>query len=212
MQVSAEMRWFWRMDEVPPRIEAWFRTPEASAGELRTDVYFSLNDKTELGIKRRDVSKPGRGVEIKGLVAEVATMSVAPFTGCPQIWTKWTTDAIDMSGESILTKKLRYLRKFATDETGQSVPREIPLDAESKPKDQSEPPKLGCNVELTRVWLPNNEEWWTLGFEAFGNLHTVEQSLRAVVFAMAETNPPNFAGSLFASYPAWLKQCGKPGA
>jgi hypothetical protein len=38
-------------------------------------------------------------------------------------------------------------------------------------------PAIGCDVELTRVTIVR-ETWWTFGFESFGPLDTVENSLR----------------------------------
>jgi hypothetical protein len=70
--------------------------------------------------------------------------------------------------------KRRWLRKFATDG---HVPVEIARDANEKPVTGS-PPARGCNVELTEVRI--GSLWWTLGFESFGSIHTVEADLRAV--------------------------------
>jgi len=214
MLVSAEIRWFWRSADVPVDLAEWFH-PAGSKGfdpKPRRDDYFFMPDQTELGIKRRNVSESNRTVEIKGLVGVTRDLLVSPFEGRGELWTKWPTDAIEMAGEMITTEKQRWLRKFATDESGDSAPKEIPLGDDELPLDKDVGlPAFGCNVELTQVrLLPAAELWWTLGFEAFGTIHTVEMSLRAVAVELAKTRPPSFGGALNASYPAWLKKHGKP--
>jgi hypothetical protein len=66
-------------------------------------------------------------------------------------------------------------------------------------------PDVGCNVELTHVRV-ESEVWWTLGFEAFGKLTTIQDDLRAVAGVMAARNPPSMGTPIVASYPAWLQQ------
>jgi hypothetical protein len=41
-------------------------------------------------------------------------------------------------------------------------------------------PEKGCNVEWTVVEIPSSETCWTLGFEAYGHLQDVENSLQSV--------------------------------
>jgi hypothetical protein len=57
MQVSAEIRWFWR-DAPPAGLEDWFRDAgvhgcPADDEETRTDVYLREPGQVELGLKRR---------------------------------------------------------------------------------------------------------------------------------------------------------------
>jgi hypothetical protein len=66
-------------------------------------------------------------------------------------------------------------------------------------------PEMGCNVELTRVTVAG-AVWWTLGFESFGMLPTVENTLRAVATLLAARRLRGFVPGLQASYPAWLVQ------
>jgi hypothetical protein len=161
-------------------------------------------NQAELGIKRRG-AKPG--VEVKGLVAVIPYgLNAAPFVGPIEIWTKWTSELLDLqSHPTIVTRKQRWLRKF---DTTDALPKEVPLDANELPTDDRPLPALGCNVELTKVEVHSKPIWWTLGFESFGQIHTVEDHLRAVVTSLAAKRPPLPSDGLVASYPAWLKDMG----
>src|SRR5205823_2020054 len=110
-----------------------------------------------------------RGVEIKGLVIVVSPgLDIGPFSGDMEIWTKWTTESLELPSQSLVAvEKLRWLRKFDT--STQNL-REIPLDADEQPLDQKRLPAIGCNVELTRVRVSGKGDWWTFGFESFGTI------------------------------------------
>lgn len=195
MQVSAEIRWFWR-NNPPAGFETWFRREDAhgcpsSDEEARTDVYFRDAEQTELGIKRRGASA---GVEIKSLVSTVYDgVAAAPFKGPVEIWTKVKTKPLDFAA-SVALWKTRWLRTFDTSST---APTEVPPGRPG--------PSVGCNLELTRVTV-DGDTWWTIGFEAFGPLATVHESLRATANVLAARRPPVLTDGLYASYPAWLAQ------
>jgi hypothetical protein len=156
----------------------------------------------ELGIKSRGGKQ---GIELKGLVAAIWDgLTVGPFEGPIELWTKWTSAQLALpSNSTISTEKQRWLRKFDT--TG-ALPKEIPLDVKEQPLDQGPLPARGCNIELTQVRLPDGELWWTLGFEAFGTIQTVERDLRAAATILAARQPPELTGGMLASYPAWLTE------
>ncbi len=206
MQVSAEIRWFWR-NEPPPGLKDWFCKADhhfcsAGGGGTRMDEYLRDARQVELGIKRRGGKK---GVEVKGLVAVTwGGLAVGPFAGPIQLWTKWTAEPLELqSSSTVVTEKRRWLRKF---DTTMPLPQEVPLDAHEKPLDKRPLPALGCNVELTQVRLPNGQVWWTLGFESFGTIWTVENDLRAVATTLVARRPPGLGEGMLASYPAWLKE------
>ena len=200
MIVSAEMRRFWA-NACPDQFDAWFRSGSPSPGEgCREDEYVHERGQTELGIKRRG-EKPG--IEIKGLVAVLPqSCDPAPFVGAIEIWCKWPSSALALRDlPTVKIKKNRWLRKF--DMTG-AEPVEIPMGKDEAPTDHRPIPHEGCNVELTRIELEQKQVWWTLGFEAFGELFTVERNLRAALSVMAARRPPPFAPGDLLSYPAWL--------
>ena len=206
MQVSAELRWFWPA-QAPEGLEDWFcksSTSYVAAGggdEGRADIYLMEPSQEEVGIKRRG-GKPG--IEIKGLVAEIdEPVSTKTFDGRIQLWTKWSLGSDNFSlTRTIEVHKLRWLRKF---DTSSRPPTEIPLDGAGIPIDDGRLPEQGCNVELTKVWLSDQRVWWTFGFEAFGRLHSVEDSIRSTVQVMQDRKPTVAMGDL-ASYPRWLSQ------
>jgi hypothetical protein len=80
------------------------------------------------------------------------------------------------------------------------------LGVDETPVDGRALPGLGCNVELTRVELRGEQVWWTLGFEAFGELSSVERSLRNTLSIMAARQPPPLGTGELLNYPAWLSR------
>jgi hypothetical protein len=206
MQVSAEIRWFWN-NVPPPKLKEWFRnatkdTCPAGGGEPRVDKYLYDRSQVELGFKRRG-AKPG--VEVKGLVtAKWGNLTATPFVGPIDLWTKWTSEVLELrSGWTVPIEKIRWLRKF---DTAKQFPEEIPLDSKEMPFGNRALPELGCNVELTQITLADNKIWWTLGFESFGNIQTVDKSLYAVATTLATRQPPELGTGLLASYPDWIKE------
>ena len=206
MQISAEIRWFWQ-NLPPPRLQDWFcnadvNGPVAGGGKKRVDEYLIDPGQVELGIKRRDGKK---GAEVKGLVQVLLDgLAVPPFTGPIELWTKWTSEPLDLRPyATISTVKRRWLRKF---DTVGSIPQEIALDADEKPLGGERLPDLGCNVELTEVTLPGGSVWWTAGFEAFGSLETVRGSLTSVAKTLSARQPPELEHGRLLSYPSWLKE------
>jgi len=217
MQVSAEVRWFW--PDLPTELDEWFRRSAshpfpAGGGKQRNDDYLVDPDQTELGLKRRGQKL---GVEVKGLVVkEWASLNVRPFSGIIELWTKWTTQKLELRSTTTI-RKARWLRKF--DMTSQS-PEEVPLDDSELLLHSRVLPAYGCNVEFTKVTLPGNQVWWTLGFESFGPISTLERSLCAAATTLAGRHPPelgpackvgillwpNGTGALIASYPVWLRE------
>ena len=64
----------------------------------------------------------------------------------------------------------------------------------------------GCNVELTEVKIAGHaERWWTLGFEAFGDLDSVPTNLTLTVLPEKPALIRIVTSGEFLSYPAWLR-------
>jgi hypothetical protein len=126
-----------------------------------------------------------------------------------ELWAKWPVD-VTLAGEKLVrTQKLRWLRKFDTEQVSTRAPKEIPLDSFEQPKTGS-PPALGCNVELTELQTSTADVWWTFAFEAFGTIYTVERSLHDVAKELSQRNPPDLGAGILASYPIWLdKYCSR---
>ena len=201
MMVSAELRWFWK-DEPPRKISDWFHGGDVRAGggsALRRDRYFPHEGEPELGLKTRDEDGAGAQVEIKGLVATLPPRGLELDLRRLEIWCKWST-SVRPTGPGLLVVKQRWLRKFAAD-LG-----EIPLtkdEQDAQPGPRRGLPAAGCTIELTKVVLPDpGDTWWTLGFEAFGDLDRV---CGVLARTLRTRGPPCADPEAELSYPAWLK-------
>lgn len=201
MATSAELRWFWR-GRCPQPLHDWFFKSglPPGGGLFRTDKYAPLHRATDIGIKRRG-DKPE--FEIKGLVATRRVSELEPLAPHIEIWCKWscTIAGVNLRDEVMVTKT-RWLRKF---DTSKHVRSETLLDANERPAKGYSPPVEGCNVELTDVQISGHAgAWWTLGFEAFGDLDSVSANLTLAVLPEKPVLARMVAAGEFMSYPAWL--------
>jgi len=198
MQTTAECRWFWRQTEAGP-LGRWFLDGdvhgcEAVGGDARSDAYLADVTQAELGIKLRG---SGPGVEIKGLVSVLDNgCHDAPFEGPIELWTKWVSNVLTLAQSPLISvRKRRWLRKFDTiDATVLEITRHV------------DPPRQGCTMEYTEILAEGSQAWVTLGFEAFGSMETLADSVRRTAGRMVERNPPAISPGWRASYPVWLGQ------
>jgi hypothetical protein len=143
-------------------------------------------------------------LEIKGLVTTRRASELEPLAPHIEIWCKWscTIPGLSLTDEVVVTKT-RWLRKF---DTSKYVRSEIPLDANEKPKAAYSLPVQGCNVEFTEVQIAGHAgAWWTLGFEAFGDLDSVPTNLTLTVLPEKPVLFRTMGSGAFLSYPAWLR-------
>ena len=191
--ISAEIRWFWQ-DNCPETVRKWFHHSGLKPfGEnSRRDRYFHQRGNTEIGIKIRDEStNASRDIEIKGSIAQLPALSA-------EIWGKWKSNIIP-SAQGTVVRKQRWLRKLSLD--GPAWERQ--LGGDEKPAGGAGLPTVGCNIELTKVYLEGETQiWWTLGFEAFGDLMTAPPALARTLDIL---RPPVLGGAKL-SYPQWLDQ------
>jgi hypothetical protein len=202
--VSAEIRWFWK-EEIPVGIRDWFFQGEPRPGggpPFRTDRYISQVNSNQIGIKERGGK---HGFEIKGLVATSKREELKRIASYFEIWCKWSCIAPYLDrAEKVTTHKTRWLRKF---DTAGSEIIQIPLDENGNPKPGYIRPSQGCNVELTKVEIPDQSQvWWTLGFEAFGDITTAQLSLLRVAIPEDSTLSDLVPTGHFMSYPAWIAE------
>jgi hypothetical protein len=203
--LSAEVRWFWR-DACPRETERRFRDgpafpfiPAGGGEEPRVDRYFHAKGATDIGVKvRGQRAGESDGVEIKGLVAVLEPPEVAG--GCAigfpiQIWGKWSAARLTAE-QSMVTRKQRWMRRYRV--AGRGV-EELPHNGKAAV------PETGCNLELTRVDVEGRPQaWWTLGFEAFGDLRSAPEALAATFGFLSGNRPlPPLDGERL-SYPEWL--------
>jgi hypothetical protein len=199
--VSAELRWFWT-GNLPPAVDAWFRDARfpPGGGRPRTDQYLVDRGQIELGVKTRGGKT---GVEVKGLVGLRRAVSV-PFSGRVQIWSKWASDALTIDHlPRVAIEKTRWVRRY--DASGSDIV-EIELDDEERPRRSPDTlPPAGCHVELVSLRLDEGRTpWASVGFEAFGELATVEDTLDRTLRQVAPRTILPAGREL--SYPAWLAE------
>ena len=201
MLVSAELRWFER-GRVPDAITQWFQQDELgdylAPAEERVDVYLYLPGCEYMGIKLRQ----GR-LEIKWRKAELGIVRFGDtLEGKAEKWGKWlcedpTQESFqpqDVGGKLwVSVKKGRSQRRYQIlpDKSINAVPLTESIDQ-------------GCSVELTQLSI-NGNDWWSLGFEAFGEDDCLMDNLQAVASEVFKT-----CGSLKLqsqdsyAYPRWL--------
>jgi hypothetical protein len=198
---SAEARWFY-VGTIPPQVLKWFREEQGSLEEPahRVDYYLHLPDGDSLGIKLRE----GR-LEIKQRHRRHGTVEFHErATGLVEHWRKWSFrlaqaserfPQIMVSDSSwIAVSKQRWLYRYR-----------ITRDKDIIPMDAVEYPEQGCDLELTRV-KAEGRDWWTWGFEAFGEETALQENLVLVAAQIfAAHRPPIVLGASHShSYPAWL--------
>ena len=202
MFVSAEIRWFYP-DECPANLHRWFgeMSPVLGGGKLRIDEYLSQTDQSEVSIKIRGGTP---GVEIKGLVA-VCRSELVPFAPYVELWCKWRlqASALEMTKRMII-QKTRWIRTY---DTSRVALVEIPLQADEKPLNGQPLPQQGCNVEISKIQIAEDpRQWWTLGFEAFGDLDSAHGNLlKTAQFLITHSCLLPICGE-FLNYPSWLAQ------
>ena len=201
MLVSAELRWF-KCGKLPDAIAQWFQQDELgnylAPAEERVDVYLYLPACDYMGIKLRQ----GR-LEIKWRKAELGILRFGDtLEGKAEKWGKWlcedpTQESFqpqDVGGESwVSVNKVRSQRRYQV-LSGESI-KAVPV---------TESVDQGCNVELTQLSI-NGNNWWSLGFEAFGEDDCLMNNLQAVASEVLKT----YGGLKLQSqdsyaYPSWL--------
>lgn len=201
MFLSAEVRWFWHKDCPQPLHDWFFKTGlPPGGGHPRVDRYLAHANGAEIGIKKRGNTP---GLEIKGLVATRRSAKLLTIASHLEIWCKWPCSIADLQWphELAVTKK-RWLRKF---DIAGAAAVEIPLEPNENPKSGYALPVQGCNVELTEVRLQDRPDvWWTLGFEAFGDLDSAPDNLTRVVLPDVSALASIVSSGAFLSYPRWL--------
>lgn len=200
MQHSAEIRWFYQ-EPLPKEMLYWFQSKQ-SEGE-REDRYLLFDGCASVGVKIRGGQEKNL-FEIKALRAEPETMLLpGGVSGRTDCWVKqsfddsalcdWLKKLRQENDGWEVVKKERWLRKFSLD---QSTLMEVPT---------GEKPTEGCNVELTRIAV-GEQQWWSFAFEAFGRHECVQGNLCVAANYFFSRHPPIRAFRLAdsQSYPAWL--------
>ena len=190
---------FWRGCRPEPVHDLFFKSgPPPGGGFFR-----GLTATRPSGASRRLASERGDqlGFDVSGLPTRNSP-ELDPLAGYRNMC-KWscTIPGFRLTDEVGLTKT-RWLRKF---DTSEHVRSDIPLTAGGRPNKGYSFPVQGCNVELTEVQIVGHSEvWWTLGFEAFGDLDSVSTNLTLTLMPEKPVLERIVASGAFVSYPAWL--------
>lgn len=203
MYPSAELRWFYQ-EECPASLYRWFYRTSSSpgGGSLRIDEYLLQPNRPEISVKLRREMPDFEALEVKGLIAACRSKEM-PFAPYVELWCKWRIDCglLEMS-KVVAVEKVRGRRMY---DTSQAEVREIPLGPDELPLDGQQFPKQGCNVEMTQIKLGHHpSRWFTLGFEAFGDLNTVLSNLLRTVRFLDHRAFPFPGANGFLNYPSWL--------
>jgi hypothetical protein len=204
MQISAECRWFTCNNVTAESLRTWFFDPGVHGcppGDtaIREDCYLYDPERKELGIKQCGNQT---GIEIKGLVhVERTPLRFGALAANVEIWAKWTSAEMELSAfKTISIKKTRCFRTF---DTSSLEPIEIESSEDECPVILRKMPLQGCNVEFTEIEAFGCK-WFSLGFEAFGQLENVEASVRRTATILVSRNPPGMPDWIAASYPQWI--------
>lgn len=202
MLTTAELRWFER-GKLPEEILHWFGADclgeQLQPPAVREDVYLCLDEGEYLGIKLRQ----GR-LEIKWRNAELGIVQFGDrVAGNAETWSKWFCE--DPTGESfqpatVLGKSWVSVKKERSQRLFQVLPDKSIVAVATN----TESIKQGCSVEITQLSI-NDNAWWSLAFEAFGENNCLMSNLQAVANWVFST----YSGSKLLAqnsyaYPHWL--------
>ncbi|MBW4613968.1 MAG: hypothetical protein KME21_11970 [Desmonostoc vinosum HA7617-LM4] len=198
-----ELRWFYP-GAIPENVQVWFEQncliDKKQAPQEREDWYLYSPECDYLGIKLRQ----GR-LEVKWRKAEFGTVRFGELVeGKVEKWHKWLCE--DSTGESfqpamvlensvwVNVQKVRHSQLY------QVLP-----DFSAQPVISNEQIDNGCSVEITELRV-ENQAWWSLAFEAFGEDARLLENLRLTTSRVFNTYRWSklLAADSYA-YPHWLK-------
>lgn len=202
MQLTAELRWFYR-GTLPEEVLQWFQQDQLgdhlAPSEEREDLYLYSPGCDYLGIKLRQ----GR-LEIKWRKAELGVLYFGDrVEGKAEKWGKWlcedpTTESFQPTavvGQKawVGVKKVRSQRQYQV----------LPVESlTAVPVNESI--EQGCSVELTQLDI-NGNTWWSLAFEAFGEDDCLMDNLQAVASRVFKSDRgPKLQAEDSYAYPNWL--------
>ena len=193
---TREVRWF-LPGECPAAIREWFAAgPLLGDLERRTDHYFILAGRADLGVKLRGGSVLDLKVRTGGPDDVIFVDGVA---GRAEDWSKWSfplsTNPSPMGSGWVAVEKSRRSRLYEVTAGGKA--RAVPGAGEVTD---------GCAAELVELEVGRLRAWG-FGFEAFATLLPRRAVLEAAVVAFAGDTPLAEVGFDIADscgYPAWL--------
>ena len=201
MLTTQEVRWFFK-GLLPPGVMNWFyqADPKPAGSAAREDLYLRLPESQTLGVKVRE----GR-IEIKQRLQDFGVVNLHErVAGYMEQWRKWgfalvedveTIPQLGQSAEWIGVAKERRLRKYEITKT--EAVGAIPIDLLVA---------RGCAAELGEIRVAG-ETWWSLCFEAFGEIATLQDNLlRVAAHVFQGEGTPRLEAKDSLSYPGWLSR------
>ena len=173
---TVEVRWFYKGSESNDNYSKVFKNvPQFEEQPARVDHYHCFTSKGSMGIKIRE----GR-IEMKNRFRDYGIVLFnRQVEGKVECWHKWSfeinqTDsnyqkALDSNTSWVSVKKERKLCKY-----------KITKDKQVIVLPKSEYSKNACNLELTNISI-RGKQWWSLGFEAYGDECSLYENLILVV-------------------------------
>ena len=196
---SAEIRWFIK-GEIPADVFDWFigLNENYITQPERTDNYLILSKDDSLGIKLRE----GR-IECKQRLKQIGKISPGiSVEGMAEKWKKWSFELIESKDEfsGMLSDKewLPVQKKRILVNYGISEEKII---AQKEPFNY----KNGCITEITSV-KAKNEQWWTLGLEAYGEVNRLLDNLVLIShLILNDRSNVQLIMKDSMGYPGWIK-------
>jgi hypothetical protein len=187
MDLTAELRWFFRRTPPQPVIDWFEKTADPPA--TRTDCYLLLPGTDALGVKVRGGTTR---LELKLRPRPSERLGVAGgVTGQLEEWQRWSLPRPAMT---------RLFPRLA-------LPKEGWLEVTKRRRLTTIPYRddAGCRVELTAL-RARGQEWSTVGFESFGSDADLVPALEAAadeLFGSIDL-PGNLGADISCGYPGWL--------
>jgi hypothetical protein len=180
-----EVRYFSRAMDDYTNVTEWFRSIDDNfETEKRDDMYIYSPESVDLGIKIRQISKNKVGfsknakLEIKWRKSRDLHFSIlnGRINGFLEEWIKWVWNSdscesndkeVDFfsdfpTGPGITIGKERSLRRYVFDNNSTRSTKWIKNE------------EHGLSSEITKL-TSRNTNWWSIGFEGFGNKHNKEE-------------------------------------
>lgn len=198
-QTSMEVRWFLPV-ALPDEVRQWFdrKQPTLIEAEQREDWYLLLADHKDMGIKLRQ----GK-LEIKHRTGDRGVKKIVKgVKGRIEQWQKWSFSLTaeeevpaHLPAEAEFWLEVQKTRWVKTYQVRQGAIAGVTPEAK---------PEQGCQIEMAEIRVLG-QVWHSLGFEAFGQANTLEQTLMQVLGQVFnEMDGGSLKAKQSLSYPQWL--------
>jgi hypothetical protein len=187
MERTAELRWFFR-GPAPAAVVAWFEAA-TDPPQARSDAYLVLAGTDALGVKIRGGTTR---FELKLRPGPPSPLALpGGVSGQLEEWQRWSFARPGIS---------RFFPRLG-------LPRDRWLEVVKRRRLATIPYRgeAGCRVELTALQV-HDQEWSTVGFEAFGPEPDLVPALQAAAerFFGSLDLPGGLGAELSCGYPGWL--------